>query len=493
MFGVLLVLLSVIVICALIVKKFYPAWSLFVVGLVTVLIVALVTGDPVATGKKATGFLGFDILGIFSNLLTSRTGGLGMNIMIIGGFGYYMSKIGATSALVHVCTKPMSLINSPYIIMVLGYVVGQCLNVVLGSAVGLAILMMVTVYPLMLSAGVSRQSACASVAMTGAFGLSPLGANNLMATKLTGIHVMNIFVDYQLVIAPVVLVIICIVHYFVQRYFDKKDLATGHITAADFVAKDLSEADKSEKAPAYYAIFPLVPLAFLFIFSPLVYDGIKLDIITAVMASMIITFVIDCINRRNLKESFANIKVFFEGMGKIFSSTVVLIVCAEMFAAGLTRSGGIATLIDAASNFGGGYLIVYAVMFAIIGLSTFVMGSGNAAFFSFAPMIPGICQAVGGNAQWMLTGMQLSSGCIRSMSPISGCVIAISGLANISPFEIVRRTAIPMLTGFVCIFIMSSILVRAHQLTEVPRTFVSFFVYGLSKPIPTHWSLALTS
>lgn len=423
----------------------------------TVLIVALVTGDPVATGKKATGFLGFDILGIFSNLLTSRTGGLGMNIMIIGGFGYYMSKIGATSALVHVCTKPMSLINSPYIIMVLGYVVGQCLNVVLGSAVGLAILMMVTVYPLMLSAGVSRQSACASVAMTGAFGLSPLGANNLMATKLTGIHVMNIFVDYQLVIAPVVLVIICIVHYFVQRYFDKKDLATGHITAADFVAKDLSEADKSEKAPAYYAIFPLVPLAFLFIFSPLVYDGIKLDIITAVMASMIITFVIDCINRRNVKESFANIKVFFEGMGKIFSSTVVLIVCAEMFAAGLTRSGGIATLIDAASNFGG-YLIVYAVMFAIIGLSTFVMGSGNAAFFSFAPMIPGICQAVGGNAQWMLTGMQLSSGCIRSMSPISGCVIAISGLANISPFEIVRRTAIPMLTGFVCIFIMSSIL-----------------------------------
>ena len=458
MFGVLLVLLSVIVICVLIVKKFYPAWSLFVVGLVTVLIVALVTGDPVATGKKATGFLGFDILGIFSNLLTSRTGGLGMNIMIIGGFGYYMSKIGATSALVHVCTKPMSLINSPYIIMVLGYVVGQCLNVVLGSAVGLAILMMVTVYPLMLSAGVSRQSACASVAMTGAFGLSPLGANNLMATKLTGIHVMNIFVDYQLVIAPVVLVIICIVHYFVQRYFDKKDLATGHITAADFVSKDLSEADKSEKAPAYYAIFPLVPLAFLFIFSPLVYDGIKLDIITAVMASMIITFVIDCINRRNVKESFANIKVFFEGMGKIFSSTVVLIVCAEMFAAGLTRSGGIATLIDAASNFGGGYLIVYAVMFAIIGLSTFVMGSGNAAFFSFAPMIPGICQAVGGNAQWMLTGMQLSSGCIRSMSPISGCVIAISGLANISPFEIVRRTAIPMLTGFVCIFIMSSIL-----------------------------------
>lgn len=199
MTGVFIVLISVAVICWLIVKKFYPAWSLFVVGIVTIAIVAAISGDPVATGKKATGFIGFDILGIFGGLLQSRAGGLGMNIMIIGGFGYYMNKIGATSALVHVCTRPMSLINSPYIIMVLGYVVGQCLNVVLGSAVGLAILMMVTVYPLMLSAGVSRQAACASVVMTGGFGISPLGANNLVASKLTGIHVMNIFVDYQLV------------------------------------------------------------------------------------------------------------------------------------------------------------------------------------------------------------------------------------------------------------------------------------------------------
>lgn len=459
MLGVIIVLISVAVLCWLIVKKFYPSWALFIVGIITITVVALISSDPVATGKKATGFIGFDILGIFGGLLQSRAGGLGMNIMIIGGFGYYMNKIGATSALVHVCTRPMSLINSPYIIMVLGYVVGQCLNVVLGSAVGLAILMMVTVYPLMLSAGVSRQAACASVVMTGGFGISPLGANNLVASKLTGIHVMNIFVDYQLVIAPVALVVACIVHYFVQRYLDKKDLASGRITQEDFISKDLSDADKSEKAPSFYAIFPLVPLIFLFIFSPLVYKNIKLDIITAVMASMVITFVVDCVMRRDIKTSFAYIKTFFEGMGKIFSSTVVLIVCAETFAAGLTRSGGIQTLIEAASNLGSGYILVYTIMFLIVGLCTFVMGSGNAAFFSFAPMIPGICQTVGGNAQWMLTGMQLSSGCIRSMSPIAGCVIAAAGLANISPFEIVRRSALPMLSAFVTIYLMSCLLV----------------------------------
>ena len=459
MTGIVIVIISVVAAAYLIVKKYYAPGALLFVGLITLAVVTLISPDPILTGKKATHLAGLDVIQIVTNLLQSRAAGLGMNIMIIGGFGYYMNKIGATSALVHVCTRPMSLINSPYIIMVLGYVVGQCLNVVLGSAVGLAILMMVTVYPLMLSAGVSRQAACASVVMTGGFGISPLGANNMVASKLTGIHVMNIFVDYQLVIAPVTLIIVCIVHYFVQQYLDKKDLASGRITKADFIAKDLSDADKSEKAPGFYAIFPLVPLVFLFIFSPLVYKGIKLDIINAVMASMVITFVIDCAVRRDIKTSFAYIKTFFEGMGKIFSSTVVLIVCAETFAAGLTRSGGIQTLIEAASNLGSGYLIVYTIMFLIVGLCTFVMGSGNAAFFSFAPMIPGICQTVGGNAQWMLTGMQLSSGCIRSMSPIAGCVIAAAGLADISPFEIVRRSALPMLTAFVVIYIMSCTLV----------------------------------
>lgn len=459
MLGVVLVLFAVIAICFLIVKKFYPAWSLFLIGLITVIITALLTDDPIASGKNATGFAAFDILGIFSNLLTSRTGGLGMNIMILGGFGYYMSKIGATSALVHVCTKPMSLIKSPYVIMVLGYVVGQALNIVLGSAVGLAILMMVTVYPLMLSAGVSRQAACASVAMTGAFGLTPMGANNILASKLTGVHVMNIFVDYQMVIVPVALTLVAIVHFFTQQYFDKKDLKSGRLTKEDFIAQDMSSADKSEKAPVFYALFPLIPLVFLFIFSPLVYSGIKLDIITAVLASMIISFACDCFARKNLRQSFDYVKSFFEGMGKIFTSTVVLIICAEMFATGLTRSGGISTLIEAASNLGSGYLVVYTVMFLIVALSTFVTGSGNAAFFSFAPMIPGICQAVGGNAQWMLTGMQLSCGCIRSMSPIAGCVIAIAGLANVSPIDIVRRTALPMLTAFVTIYVMSTMFV----------------------------------
>ena len=37
----------------------------------------------------------------------------------------------------------------------------------------------------------------------------------------------------------------------------------------------------------------------------------------------------------------------------------------------------------------------------------------------------------------------------RAMSPVSGVVIAVSSGANITPFEVVKRTALPLIVGFV--------------------------------------------
>ena len=36
----------------------------------------------------------------------------------------------------------------------------------------------------------------------------------------------------------------------------------------------------------------------------------------------------------------------------------------------------------------------------------------------------------------------------RGLSPVSGVVVAVSGMGKISPFEIVKRMSVPMLVGF---------------------------------------------
>lgn len=51
-----------------------------------------------------------------------------------------------------------------------------------------------------------------------------------------------------------------IANYFAQKWFDKKDLAAGRITQADFEAQVTQAAgDKAgrDDAPAFYALFPL--------------------------------------------------------------------------------------------------------------------------------------------------------------------------------------------------------------------------------------------
>ncbi len=230
MFGIILTLLSIVAVSYLIVKKFYPALSLLLVGLVTLCIAGLVTGDPLVTGKKATHLFAFDVVQVFTNLLQTRTAGLGINIMVIGGFSYYMDRIGATRKLVDICVKPLSYVHAPYVVLGFGYVLGTFLNIFVPSAVGLAVLLMVTLYPLLVSAGVSRYSAAATIALTGCMGLGPSTGNIIFAADISKLHVMEQFINYQLPYALVLIPILAVVQVLLQRWFDKKDLASGKIT-----------------------------------------------------------------------------------------------------------------------------------------------------------------------------------------------------------------------------------------------------------------------
>lgn len=53
----------------------------------------------------------------------------------------------------------------------------------------------------------------------------------------------------------------------------------------------------------HYALLPVLPLVLLIVFSPMVYDGIKLSLQTGLIVSIIIAFVVDFITRRSFRES----------------------------------------------------------------------------------------------------------------------------------------------------------------------------------------------
>lgn len=456
MFGVICTLAAVVLLAYFVIKNYYPPIILLVIGLLLLLIGYFMGNAPVSA-KTATNFLGFDLAQAFTDLTKSRLGGLGLNIMAIGGFATYMNKIGASKALVKMCVRPLSAIHSPYVLLGLTYVVGQCMALFINSAVGLGLLLMASVYPLLVQLGVRRAAAAAVIGSTCCLDLGPSSSNAMRAADLVQTDVVSYFINGQIPVAICIIIAVAVGHALVQRWFDRREAAKGIVDQGEG-SSEKTEVAFAGAGPAHYAILPILPLFLLILFSPMVYAGIKLSLVTAIIVSILIAFIVDLITRHNFKDVCKDSQAFFEGMGKVFTSTVALILCAELFSLGLTKIGGISTMIQAAAaqQDVGLYLMLF-VMMAIMTIATIVTGSGNSAFFAFSPLLPEAAASVGYNTVALVVPVQLAASLARPMSPIAGVIIAVSGISGISPIAIIRRTIPVMVLGMIVNVIASQL------------------------------------
>ncbi len=458
MVGVIITILAIIVLAYFIIKNYYAPIILLWVGLVLLLIAWCMGVNPVEA-NESTHFFGFDIVEAFTNVMKERLPGLGLMIMVIAGFSTYMEKIGASKALVKVCVKPLQKVRSPYLLLALTYLVGQFIALFIGSATGLGLLLMASIYPLLLALGVSPVAAASVIATTCCLDLGPGDANSLKAAALANITPIEYFVKAQGPVALFCIPCIAIAHYFFQRWFDHRDAAKLAQTAGGpqisggqkVAAEDLDLSNAIEGAgPSFYAILPMLPLALLFIFSPFIYKAVDLSLVTALLVSILVSFIVDLITHHNFKQCCENSKAIFEGMGKVFTTTVSLIVCAELFALGLQKIGGIDTMISAAAALkGAGAIIMLLVMLGIMSVAAIVTGSGNAAFFAFSPLLPQAAADVGVSTLSMAVPVQMASSIARTMSPIAGVMIAVSGISGLSPVQLVRRTIPVMIVAMI--------------------------------------------
>ncbi|MET4695750.1 C4-dicarboxylate transporter DcuC [Endozoicomonas lisbonensis] len=434
----------------LIVKKYNTQAVLFSTGLLMMLLgVTFGAGEFLPNGVNSSGSVFFDFFLTIKSLASSNMANLGLIIMSVGGFAKYMDHIGAADSMVRIATKPLSKFSSPYIVLALAYILGQILNIFIPSAVGLAMLLLVALFPVLVRIGCTPASTAAVLATTACLDLGPGSGNSNRAAEVIGIDAASYFVEYQMLAAPVIMIVIAILHYFTQKYFDKKDSENG-------VVNTLKEQKTEDKgAPIWFAILPVMPLAFLLIFSRFAIDSINVDVVTAMFVSLFIAMVANFIVTRDGHKVADSIKVYLKGMGDVFASVVSLIIAAQTFVAGLAGIGFISLLLSSTANLGLGILAMTIIMVTIIGLTAVLSGSGNAAFFSFSSLAPDLAVQTGGAVGSITLSMQLTAGIMRSVSPVAGVVIACAGVAGISPTDVAKRTAIPMIGGVVTLLIMS--------------------------------------
>ncbi|MDU6939239.1 anaerobic C4-dicarboxylate transporter DcuC [Haemophilus parainfluenzae] len=442
-------LIAIVLVAYYIVKGYSATGVLMFGGLVLLFISVLMGHSILPEGVKSTGSTYFDILEYVKYLLGNRGGGLGLMIMVLCGFSVYMTHLGANDVVVKLVSKPLKNIRSPYILMVFAYFLACLMSFAVSSATGLGVLLMATLFPVMVNVGISRGAAAAICASPISIILSPTSGDVVLSAEISKIPLGEFAFGTALPVSIFAILGIAVAHFFWQRYLDKKEGVQVERLNADEI---------KTTAPNYYAILPLLP-----IIGVLIFDGKwglpNLHIVTVMVLCFIITAAVDFLRSFNAKQTFDNLVVAYRGMADAFAGVVMLLVAAGVFAQSLSTIGFITNLIDSAQSFGGSAFFMMLVLAVITILATMATGSGNAAFYAFAELIPKLATQMGVNPAFLTIPMLQASNLGRGLSPVSGVVVAVSGMGKISPFEIVKRMSVPMLVGFICVIIGTEIFV----------------------------------
>ena len=350
------------------------------------------------------------------------------------GFAYVVTTTGCDKNLVKFLAAPLNKLG--ILLIPATTIITSFINVAIPSASGCAAAVGATFIPVMIRAGIRPAAAGAAVLM-GTFGsnISPGTSHNSVVAKIANMDMMNLIslhTPYSLamvLIGAVGLTIVCLI------LRDNKPSAKeldDYYTSAD-------HSGGVEHINPLKAIAPLVPLVILLLGNSYV-PVIKMGVAQAMVLGAIFTLLVSWCDPQKFS------KEFFRGMGNGYGDVMGIIIAAGVFAAGLRSAGLIDAFVTAlkASNElarWGGSLgpFVLAV----------ITGSGDAATFAFNEAVTPHALDFGMQVP-NLGSLALISGSLgRTMSPIAGVVILISGLAMVPPIQLVKRTAIPMIVGVI--------------------------------------------
>ena len=439
-----LTILVVAIAAYLIIKKVDSKMVFLFLGIATLLLITIITQESIA-GDATTGNMFLDVFDVFRLKLKSTVSGVGITLMTVAGYVMLMNHMKASNVLAAAAGKVLVKLKSPYVVLSAVFVLGSILKVFITSQISLGLLFMATLFPILTQLGVSRLSAAAIMVTIGMLDMGPndssaiFGANEVM--KVTP---MEYFLNYEILVGMCIVGVLAIVYPLYFKYLDKKENGGVDPVQAGEI-KTFSPRDYG--VPLFYGFFPVIPLLLVVVFSFI--PSIKMDIITANVIGFIIVFLIDLAVKRDVEVVSKNLQQVFIWMGNYFTNIVMIIVSAGVFADAIKKLGGIDIIAQKCSQLTGASLIAVIALSVIVFGTALLTGSGNASWFAFGPLTPGIAETLGTQTATFAVPMHLGSGIGRTLSPFCGGVIAISGVAEVDIYKLIKRNMLPLTVAYI--------------------------------------------
>lgn len=452
MLYILIAVAAIVAVGYFIYKKVHAASAIFAVG-VLLLMIAAATGrvDHAAAKIEPSGNAFYDELLVVESLFKSRFSGTGMAIMVLFGFVGYMSHIGADAKTVVALSRPLRRFHGSYWLVPLGFLVGTLLSLVVPSASALSLLLVATLLPALIAAGLTPLTVAAIIVTSSTIVPTPLEAGLIQGAELAGLSVTEFAFGSVARATVPALVVTAFVHMWWQWRCDRKDAEGASISEAREDRID-DAVTRAQGLPGFYAVLPLLPLVLIIISAVLNRLGavsFEAEILPVTVVSLLVTMIIEAIRHRNINEAVDSLKHFFKGLGEGAGGVVALIVAAAILVEGITQMGVIDALTTLAGGSAGAGSIIVLIFVLATGLMAVLTGSGVAPYFAFSEMVPGLAAKSAIDAPQMLTSIWATSNSMRQASPVNAAVLIVAGALKVNPVEIVRRTIVPMLAATV--------------------------------------------
>jgi DcuC family C4-dicarboxylate transporter len=354
------------------------------------------------------------------------------------GFAFILKLTECDKHLIHVlvkCLKPARSFIIPATVVVVFLV-----TIALQSAAGVSAAVGAILIPLLISMGVSRAFAGASV-LAGTFGVmfNPSYLHfsfvaNMMSDGTTATDLVKHHAPYT----AAALVVVALTMWILAKVM-KED--KGHQDE-----ESQAEAQTDERVKPLHAIVPVVPLAILLVASiPDVRELMPFMAKIRISHSMLIGAAVAIMVSRTSPTTAS--KAFFDGMGKSYGDIMGIIIGAGVFVTGMQTLG----LVQAFNDL---LMSTQALAKIAISFGPFVMavvtGSGEAAAMAFNEAVTPHAASMGLTIDTMGTMAPLGGTLGRAMSPIAGACIICAGYASVNPFDIAKRNALPTVLGLIC-------------------------------------------
>ncbi len=355
-------------------------------------------------------------------------------------FSSVLAAAGCDREMVRLLMKPLKKVR--WALIPGGCVVGFLTNSAITSQTGAAAAVGPILVPILIAAGVPPAVAGAALVLgcSGGGNLLNVAEPDFLAIKR------NTGVDQEAVLKAMVIPEVAAFAVAVAGF-----TAVLRLKPAEAPAVEAAAAPAGGEPPVNLvkALLPPLPVVMLMALMPKIQmqpwlwlnarykDGLPVS--HAMIFCTILAFLI------NRKEISAQARTFFEGMGKAYTSIISLIITGRCFIAGITAVKMIDLLIG---------VIKGQTLWSKLATEAFpwsmavLSGSGIAPCISFCDaVLPTIAKTDPGGAVNLGVLAAVASQFGRTMSPVAAVVMFSSTLVKVSPIEIAKRTALPLVAG----------------------------------------------